>query len=86
MATTNLKEIAREFEVLLGLDSSQIDYSLHVNPSQGVGFFPLNEATSKAMGEMPMKKYWFVLDKLADVANGFGEGESMDIKRRAIYC
>ncbi len=80
-----IQDIAKRFDRLLGIDEKDINYSLHVDAEQGVGFFPLNEFTKKAMSKVRKGLYENILDELIIVAKSLDFGKGYNLHREQIF-
>ena len=80
-----IPNIAKRFEKLLGIDEKDIDYSLHIDAEQGVGFFPLNKSTRTAMGKISDRNYEIVLNELTIIAKDIEFGQGYNFGREQIF-
>ena len=80
-----IQDIAQRFDRLLGIDEKYIDYSLHIDAEHGVGFFPLNELTKKAMNKIPNRNYEVILDELIIIAKDIEFGQGYNLRREQIF-
>ena len=80
-----IPDIAQRFDGLLEIDEKDMDYSLHIDAEHGVGFFPLNEFTKKAMSKIPDKNYEVVLNELTIIAKDIEFGQGYNLRREQIF-
>ncbi len=80
-----LQDIAKRFDRLLGIDEKDIDYTLHLDAEQGVGFFPLNESTKKAVSKISRGLYEVILDDLLTIAKSLDFGKGYNLYRKQIF-
>ena len=81
-----IKNIAQEFERLLNLEDRYIKYDLYIDAEQGVGFFPLNKYTAKAMKKIPDTIYEPLLNKLLIISQDTEFGQGYNLKRESIFA
>ena len=81
----NIQNIAKRFDRLLEIDEKEINYSLHIDAEHGVGFFPINESTIKAMSEISKGLYEIILDDLVTIAKDTEFGQGYNLRREQIF-
>ena len=82
---SEISKIVAEYEILLAsVGVKDSDYSLILDSPQGVGFFPENGETERAMRELhDSEGYSDILDKLEKIVVGsFDDKESYYIRKR----
>jgi hypothetical protein len=81
---SEISRIVAEYESLLaGVGVENSDYSIVLDPPQGVGFFSENDETKRAMEKLhDSESYLEIVTKLENcVAEKFGNKESYYVRR-----
>jgi hypothetical protein len=73
------RNIKGEFERLLDIPQSEINYTVHIGPGQAVGFFPENEETIRAMkGFSKNPDYLMLVGKLETIQRDLEDSEDLN--------